>query len=1035
MKKIICLTAIFAAICTGTSLAQAAVRIEGESYKGKSTNITCKKEKNENYYSGGFAAVLSADTLTEDGFLTYKVTADEDGEYDFCGFTSMIGVAGNGNCTDYSFEINGRRISPKDYTYVADNDKTVSGKYFKKYQYPAVNLKAGENTVKVYFNRNDLTYLERKMSAYIDYFEFEKNNTEFSLNKFDDESNAFYNTDDVKLVIRTHNYATETVTYGFIAEDSEGIAQKLGSFEIKQGEDTGAIDLNSLPNGWYRIKIYNSEFTEYAGFETSLTISDKVEGLTKSFAVDTAGYILMNDSNFEIFRAYMKKAGIGTARDRTILGYEDYPLFQNFKKGYAEDGIEVMQVYDKVQENGVQKAPDFSEDLTAVYQKGVALCDDGVDNTIYEIFNEADGSYSDMTADLYSAYFKTISIAVSDTNPTAYKGFCGLACAGNSVYDEMLQQNDVMRYSDFYNYHTHFRGSGSVMQYPNESFKKTHIDLKNAYDDEKPIWVSEAGYYMAMETPDEKTLEGQAKFFVSQYVKSKILGEDRIFFFTLPNYKENGSIFGVFDENKLPRPVYATISEAAAMLGNAEYKGVLSGLADGMTGAMFNDGENDVAVVLAADGARYQFYTGDNARAVDFRGREVALNPTSSKIANIEINDAPLFIKFDGKSDERNYYPASVPAKDLQHSAFDFNERIVVRQIWSGDLEGAKENGYTVGEDGRSVDIEVYNFNESDATVTLDLTAERNFSASEDSFTLTVPANGKAVKTVTITTTDSAKTTSFLKVGGSVNSKEISPSVAKMISGVGDMEISVTHTFTEANNKSNWNTGNRGMPSVLTVSKNSGGGVDIEVDLSTSTTGGYSYPTFTVSEPEKLKGTDGICFDITSPEGNQGRTDIFLYTSGGAYHLGNYLPFVTGTKRQTVLWSDFTTYSGSTEFNPEDIQRIAIGVQGFGAASYTLRNISAFTADFAEENRVIAVSLENNKHYYDLKNATAVLPDKAYDTVCVKLDGVKRAFEYAEDGKIVIPLSDLERGYYRLQVIAKDRMNRADTKAVSFYVK
>ena len=147
MKKIICLLAIFAAFCVNLSFAEAAVRVEGESRKGN-LNLDYKAESASGF-SNGKAGIFTKDNPTADGMITYKFNITEPGEYNFSGLTSRINVAGGENDTDYYFDLNGRRLYPKDYQYVDNSSVNISGKNFFKYTYPTVNLKEGENVLKV----------------------------------------------------------------------------------------------------------------------------------------------------------------------------------------------------------------------------------------------------------------------------------------------------------------------------------------------------------------------------------------------------------------------------------------------------------------------------------------------------------------------------------------------------------------------------------------------------------------------------------------------------------------------------------------------------------------------------------------------------------------------------------------------------------------------------------------------------------------------------------------------------------------------
>ncbi len=149
-------------------------------------------------------------------------------------------------------------------------------------------------------------------------------------------------------------------------------------------------------------------------------------------------------------------------------------------------------------------------------------------------------------------------------------------CVGPTSYSRGLYQNGVQNYFDVFNWHRYAAPSS----YPDNlaSYRK---QLKEYRLDTLPSWMTEAGIALRgqeiegdgkglLSVSDEKL---QAEFIPQSAAMSLIAGNERHFFFVIPEYLENGTQFGILKPDLSPNPALITLSTVTNMLGEGTYLG------------------------------------------------------------------------------------------------------------------------------------------------------------------------------------------------------------------------------------------------------------------------------------------------------------------------------------------------------------------------------------------------------------------------------------------------------------------------------
>lgn len=1021
MKKIsVLLTIAILAGMASPVLAEDTLRLEGESYASSTAAVSVKGGKA--YFTSGGSAI-------------YSVNADAAGAYDMTVACSELLTE---TATDFYICVNGRaKLIPEQATKTGDN----------LYTFPEVNLKQGANAVEIIVDGDDMTG-DGEVTAYIDYIDFEHKSSDFRPTRFNIDNFCLESSENITLGVLFSGYADGDRVFNYIVENIDGAPAKMGKFTISGGCDEGIIDLSGIANGWYTVTIYTCGFAEKTGLSANITVTDTVTEKT-ALATDFAGaQVVSGMGEFKMLEKNMINAGVTNARERTKITGGNAKM-KNYARIFGNDGVEVTGMFDKTK----RSEKDFAEDLLTVYDDAKQMAQSGCADEVYEIMNEADGGFANSTGDMYAAYFKAAAIGVADGMPTAKKGIAGFAWAPNMRFTEVLLQNEVLDYSDFYNHHMHTTYSpGYAIHELSGDNISAHREMKDAYSENLPMYMTEAGFNVADGRASQEALRQQARFFVTQLAQANSLGTDRVYFFTWPQYREGDKTFGVFDNSLMPKPVYAAVAATANSLGSAKILGALANLPEGAVGYMYNDGENDVYVVYSDKTARWQLRTVYDVEVTDFMGKTYTAYATSHNLANVEISPDPIFIKFNGESDEKNYYPRNTATKTAKPSEYGFGERIVLRQLWSGqNLSDAKTNGYTIS-GSRKVTVEAYNFNDDYALVDMTFAADGAFTLDKTSQTevLIEPRKKATVELYVSPTADALPgERGCLKV--TAEDKEYgggfaSVSVAEMRRDPSDAQKTQSVTLEYANDASSWEAKNHSSSATeakisqeykyAVVGKK---GVKFKFTFPDGAGACYAYPCFYPTDSSVFKDTNGICFELEFAEDYAlAKTDVFVYTPGNAYHLPAYLDITSGARTVYIGWNDFVKYNCSDELDATKITRISVGLNDAHGdiPQYTVRNIGAYTSNEAREETLLPVfeNLTDGATYIKTGSARVVMPHKEYAEAFAVLNG-KRYDGFAfEDGVMTIDLSGLERGEYTLQAVGKDVMNRVYTESVKFTV-
>lgn len=352
------------------------------------------------------------------------------------------------------------------------------------------------------------------------------------------------------------------------------------------------------------------------------------------FAID-AGLSAPFDGKPEVTAnegSYMSQyAGVHTLRERP--GPKDRVIYAARRQ--KEAGIDPYHVCynfdDCLRNSSRADSSTGSLYLMEVYEKAKQSAQEFGDLIPYwEVWNEPDIFFFPGRAEEFAAISKATYLGVHAGNPNAQVLNGSLAHVAGQWYEDVFR-NGLKNYFDIFNMHYYIQPIGVV-----ERIRKNK-EMLNRFEIEKPIWITEMGYYCYKSADGSwwQSEQGQAIHAVEANCFSIAQGVHKFFLFYLQEFLENGwAVWGITRSNWTPKPAYAALSNLTYLLGKGEYLGHFDLGLPGSYGYVFNNGTEPVLVAWAQEKTSISL-PGKNLTAVDMLGK-----PTSPCI----VSRFPIYV-------------------------------------------------------------------------------------------------------------------------------------------------------------------------------------------------------------------------------------------------------------------------------------------------------------------------------------------------------------------------------------------------------
>lgn len=889
-------------------------------------------------------------------YLEYELEAANEGMYELHLRTTPLGERWS---TDYSFRINGGEyIKPSEYALKSRDFTEYRNNpgLLKEYSLGRVYLNRGVNKLGILLDADDATE-EGNYIFYADCFWFEQQDYEFDRIRTNDAAGAYEQGNDVVISIDFKACASRSEEYGYTVTDFWNNVTETKTASISAGESSISVNLGKYGCGWYRFKLYkNGAEVSEATFSVVPPYGTRYSGETPFAAdFDSAQLVNTNEKRRKMAKA-AKLAGIQWVRERTsqrgLQADENSEPYYKYVNRLAdvmhENGLKVISVLYNLADG---------TDLTEVYNRQRELAAN-TDIDMWEIENETDSKPAEGTADGYAAFYKAAALGNADAQTGTGISMSSQCMDAAAPYNTLLMKNDLLAFSDIYNFHTHTVLRNGELPVINSSATEKHY--KTAFENgSRPFWITEAGLYIQTdanaEINDEQRAE-QARYNVVSTVQSLASGTEKHFWFILPQFIENGREMGTFDKDMNPNPSYQSQAVMTNVLGRAEIKGRLE--TDGAEGYLFDSENGDVAVIWAQSDMTVNLSASSAVRITDIMGRETTAEPSGGSVA-VNIGKYPVYISYNGAAE--GYAPLCYEKGSTASRGYSAAERIVIRQDFGEDGAVQVRGAYSI-EKGKtqSVSLELYNFNNEEKSIRL--------SGSLYGYEV-IPENADIV----IPAMQCVKTSAELRPVGNApedvrlslifsctaDGEVSSPAAAYVV--VSDTSKQPDITMSGYDSAGNWlNYPESGCSTVLTDTEN---GVHFEVN---TTAANRTYYAMLATNRSESTGTDGISFTATADTGCEktGMYNVFCWMNDGrVYYLGGNSGIMLSEKtvRVNCGWDEFVLVSSplgdadTRKIDPEKIRHISFGGQFYrDKVGYTLKYMGYFVRQ--EENGVSVLS-------------------------------------------------------------------------------
>jgi hypothetical protein len=374
------------------------------------------------------------------------------------------------------------------------------------------------------------------------------------------------------------------------------------------GAEGARIELSGLRPGWYELRCRDSAGMAVAALGVVMDRGNKPRARESRICADAASAWLLSDALRPPFAHMLRLAGISWVRERLSWGQTEpepgrfeWGKYQATADVLRREGVSICQIWHDSPawthpQNPNTHCPD---DLRTVYRFAKAAAHQFArEIQAWEVWNEPDIGFWPDLSDRFAGLQKAAYWGLKDGNPRAIV-LQGSLCRGVSEFERNFYDAGALDYFDVFNWHTYNVPSA----YP--KMLEAHRGVLREYDAAgRPAWLTEAGIGIHVPGgPDNRILSPedqrrQCRFITQSAVMSLVAGNDRNFYFVLPDYMERETQFGALHRDLTPYPSFVALSAAANLLGVSEYLGEYKASGD-VVAHVFSAGRGNVVVAWA----------------------------------------------------------------------------------------------------------------------------------------------------------------------------------------------------------------------------------------------------------------------------------------------------------------------------------------------------------------------------------------------------------------------------------------------------
>lgn len=687
--------------------------------------------------------------------------------------------------------------------------------------------------------------------------------------------------------------------------------------EVPSTDGSAVLSIKGMQPGWYSLECRDRNGKTVVSL--GVVIDRKGARLTANGRIcgDAASaWLIRNEAHRRPFARMLKLAGIPMVRERLDWGGVeqqpgkiDWLQYQTVADVLESEGIEVFQIWhhtptwthpgktDTEYPTDLRDAYNFSRMAARHFSRQISA---------WEPWNEPDIDFWPDLGDRLAGYAKAAYLGLKDGNPKALMLQPSL-CMGPSPFAENLYESGLGDYFEIFNWHSY----SPTSDYPGQLDAYRKILDKYGLS-QRPSWITEAGIRLQGTEGEGKQLlsienqKEQCRFIPRSMVMSLVAGNDKHFFFVLPDYLEKGTQFGALNPDLTPHPAFLALSASANVLGSAKHLGEYRTGSPGVIAHAFSTAKGNVIAAWADKGQKIRIPTGKSSiNVLDIFGAGKVL-PANDGYLSVSVGPEAVYMMDVGQIVAKDISGRPVPTGKLPKLS---PSRIVV--VGHADLKINKPgNCYMIdaaSEAGFTYDVEVYNFDEiHDGDVKIDVTVPKGWIIDNPSRSVKLEPMGKAALTFNVVPGEFGMDTVKLKVSAESTGMRVSPSVSYFRFDAQSLKPAKLKAL-DWLDPEKWQKSTSENGSV-SIGKSGDGALAFNVKFA-GAGDRWAYPGILFAQAADYSEYDGIAFNLKTNIDESG-TDIglMLVEANGAHYLGVTKAMKTA-KRVVILFTDMVPLS------------------------------------------------------------------------------------------------------------------------------
>ncbi|MDX3136070.1 hypothetical protein PV367_41190 [Streptomyces europaeiscabiei] len=533
----------------------------------------------------------------------------------------------------------------------------------------------------------------------------------------------------------------------FTVTDYFGERVAAGTVTLPAGRASASVTLPELPPGHYRVTA--------AGVTSCFArLPERRPVPGGHFGVNAYVFSLVPPSRLAAFASAMREMGAAWVRDgmawpaaESRRGAYDTRLYEGVQREFREQGLAVLDVLTTAPEWAMTDASlPLTADLRDAYRYTARLAASSPDAV--QLSNEPDIDTTSSTGDQHAAFVKAAALGIRDTSRSTTVVLPGIADAG-SHFQTLMLQSDVARYADAWAFHGYPDAADQDEPEVPEA-ADVQREVRRLYGAEGlPMWMTECGAFLSAApgtdlTPAQQAV--QARYLVRSTVLSLAAGTERHFWFGAPPIHDDGVYFGLLSRDFQPWPAYSAHAALASLLGEARFVERLPGSAQAY---VFAAGEGrHVLVAWSGKESETQVTVpaGGEVEVYDIMGRRVGKVTRSGPLT---VTADPVYVVYEGQTPDGTGSPTRHHLSPADHIVL--SQRFAAAAAAPNKADGDTEPplGYRLRTTTR-MSVDVYNFNDAPATVTVAGRAFGGWTVRPARRTVTVPQMGQVAAEFTL---------------------------------------------------------------------------------------------------------------------------------------------------------------------------------------------------------------------------------------------------------------------------------------------